>query len=635
MHTIPYGSWPSPISAAATTRAGTRFSDVVRIDGDDIYWIESRPSEGGRNVIVRSAQGGPPEDIIGSEWNARTRVHEYGGGTYAAHMGVVWFSSFSDQRVYRILPGGEPEPITPAPPLPAAVRYADFVVNGDRLLCVRETHTAGAEPVNELVSLPADGVGDATVIATGRDFYASPRASPDATAIAWLAWDHPNMPWDGTELWLASLDGSGAQRVMGEPQEALVQPEWSPDGTLHVLSDRTGWWSIHRCGESDPIVRFDEEIGFPHWVFGGSRYAFTSEGTIVAATIGRTHDRLVVISPDGTFREVAHPDAPILGSQLALSGDSVITLAGGPRRPTELVAFSLDDGAQRLIRAADPLGFDEAFLPEPVELTFDTPQGDAYATLYPPTHPQVKPPPDALAPLIVEIHGGPTGQSRPGVSAERAFWTSRGFAVLDVNYSGSTGFGTAFRRRLNGNWGVVDVRDCGLAAAAAAERGFADPDRLVIRGGSAGGFTALASMAFRDEFAAATSYFGIADLALLTEHTHKFESHYDESLIGRYPEDADTYRARSPIHHLDRIDRPVLLFQGLDDLVVPAEQARVMFEGLKGQGVPVGLIEYEGEGHGFRRAENQIRTVEAELWFYGHVLGFEPADDVQPVEGFG
>jgi dipeptidyl aminopeptidase/acylaminoacyl peptidase len=316
-------------------------------------------------------------------------------------------------------------------------------------------------------------------------------------------------------------------------------------------------------------------------------------------------------------------------------GTEVVTYAGGPGRPAEVVAFDLDTGAERVVRAADPLGFDHRYVSFPREIAFDTPDGPAYATYFPPTNPEVWGPEDAAPPLIVEIHGGPTSQSRPALSAEYLYWTSRGFAILDVNYGGSTGYGTAYRRRLNGRWGVVDVRDCALAAAAAAEQGLADPARLVIRGGSAGGFTALAAAAFRNEFAAAVSYYGVADLSLLAEHTHKFESRYLDSMVGRYPEDRAIYDARSPIHHLDGIDIPVLLFQGLEDRVVPPEQARVMFDGLRDRGVPVGLIEYEGEGHGFRRAENQIRTIEAELWFYGRVFGFEPADEVEAVDGFG
>lgn len=634
MQTIPYGSWPSPIDAESTTKAGTRFGDIVRADGGDLYWVESRPAEGGRSVIVRSVAGRAPEDVTPQGWNVRTRVHEYGGAAYAVSDGDVWFSSFADQRVYHQVPGSEPVAITPEPEIPAGVRFADFTIAGGRILCVRETHHADREPTNEIVALSTDGAEDPIVIASGRDFYAAPRVSPDGTRVAWLAWDHPNMPWDETELWTSSFEGSEPRREMGEPGEALVQPEWSPDGTLHVISDRTGTWQVHRAGSADPVLAVDGEVGFPHWVFGGRRYAFTRDGSIVLATMSVDNDRLLVVDPDGAVRELDHPEAQVLSSQLTVVGDEVVTYAGGPGRPAEVVAFDLGTGAERVVRAADPLGFDHRYVSFPTEIAFDTPDGPAYAVYFPPTNPEVRGPEDTAPPLIVEIHGGPTSQSRPSLIPEYLYWTSRGFAILDVNYGGSTGYGTAYRRRLNGRWGVVDVRDCALAAAAAAERGLADPTRLVIRGGSAGGFTALAAVAYRDEFAAAVSYFGVADLSLLAEHTHKFESHYLDSLVGRYPEDRSVYDARSPIHHLDGIDVPVLLFQGLEDLVVPPEQARVMFDGLRGRGVPVGLIEYEGEGHGFRRADNQVRTIEAELWFYGRVLGFEPADEIESVDGF-
>ncbi|MDX1691695.1 MAG: S9 family peptidase, partial [Acidimicrobiia bacterium] len=379
MQTLPHGTWPSPIDAELTTRAGTRFSDAIRVDGDDVLWVESRPAEGGRSVIVRSAAGGPPTDVTPQGWNVRTRVHEYGGGAFAVADGTVWFSSFEDQRVYRQVAGGDPEPITPEPPVPAGLRYADFAVAGDRLLCVRETHHAEGEPTNEIVALAADGSAAPVVVATGRDFYAAPRPSPDGTRVAWLAWDHPNMPWDGTELWVSAPDGSGARRVMGDPGEALVQPEWAPDGTLHVISDRTGWWSVHRAGETVPLLVADAEIGFPHWLFGAARYAFLDDGTLVAATVEASGDRLLMRSPDGSVREVAHPDAPILSPRFAVLGRELITLGSGPARPAEVVAIDLDSGAERVVRPADPLGVDDAFVSVPTVLTFETPDGPAHA----------------------------------------------------------------------------------------------------------------------------------------------------------------------------------------------------------------------------------------------------------------
>ena len=632
----PYGSWESPISAEEVTRALVRFSDVVRTDGDDVYWVESRPHEGGRSAIVRRTAEGTIVDVGPDDFDARTRLHESGGGAYAVSDGVVYASRFSDQRLYRIGPDGDPVPITPEPTERAGLRYADLEIGGDWAIAVRERHGGGEdEPVNELVRIDLTGATEPTVIAGGRDFYSSPRLSPDGSTLAWLEWDHPNMPWDGTELWVAAVgpDGLGpAETRAGGQDESIFQPEWSPDGVLHWVSDRTGWWNPYRAGSQEPIVDVKAEFGLPGWQFAMRRYAFRPDGAIVAMYETPETDRMVRIDGD-EHHEIATPFAD-LGSTIAMIGNVAHVVAGAPDTATGVVRVDTDTGAFETIRSADT-GIDPAYVSTPETLTFDTPDGPAYALYYPPTNPEFTGPAGEAPPLIVEIHGGPTSRARRRLRASFQYWTSRGFAVLDVDYGGSTGYGRAYRDRLRGNWGVVDVRDCALAAAHAAATGRADPNRLIITGGSAGGYTTLLALATRDEFDAGASHFGIADLTALIEHTHKFESRYLDHIVGPYPEAADVYRERSALSHLDGFDAPVILFQGLDDRVVPPEQAEMMRDALIDKGVPVACVMFEGEGHGFREARNQITALESELAFYGRVFGFEPADDLPPVEIVG
>jgi dipeptidyl aminopeptidase/acylaminoacyl peptidase len=628
----PYGSWESPIGAAEVTRASIRFPDSLETDGDDLYWTESRPQEGGRTVVVRRPPGQPPEDVTPPGFDARTRVHEYGGGAYAVHRGTVIFANFADQRLYRHRPGEEPRPITPRPALPAALRYADFTFGDGYLICVGERHGLG-EVCNELIRLPLDGSSAPEVIASGHDFYSSPRISPDGKALCWLAWDHPDMPWNGTRLWLAEVGTGGhlaePRAVAGGRGESIFQPEWSPQGVLHYASDRSGWWNLYRSDRPDPIASVAGDAGVPQWVFRLRRYAFLEDGAIVAVYGSPQGAGLLLHGADGTTRPLPGPGAwlaaPVAG------GGRLCLIAGGPAAFPAVLRMDPKSGQVAVERSPEGPGIDTASISEPQRVAFPTPDGPAHAYYYPPTNPGWQAPEGERPPLLVTIHGGPTAAARPVLDPEVQFWTSRGFALADVDYGGSTGYGRAYWERLHRRWGVVDVRDCALAAAHLAATGRADPARLAIRGGSAGGYTTLAALAFRNEFAAGASHFGIADLELLARDTHKFESRYLDWLVGPYPGEQATYRERSPIHHLEGITRPVILFQGLEDRVVPPQQAEVMAAALRERGVPVAHLTFPGEGHGFRQAENIARTLEAELSFYGQVFGFAPAGEIEPV----
>lgn len=632
MVVAPYGAWESPISALSVTRAGILFTDSLEVDGGTVYWAESRPAEEGRTVIVRRGADGSPQDVTPAGFNARTRVHEYGCGAYAVRDGEVYFANFADQRLYRHRPGEAPRPITPEPPLPAGIRYADLAFGNGFVICVRERHGEG-EATNELVRLPLDD-GDAQTIIGGHDFLSSPRLSPDGRLLAWLAWDHPNMPWNGTGLWLAEMGPDGRpgepRLVAGGPHESIFQPEWSPQGVLHFASDRSGWWNLYRLrdGEAEPVATVAGDVGGPQWVFRLRRYAFLGDA-IAAIYTGPTGATLLIHEPGGATRALPAPGTWL--SSLVAEGSNLYMVAGSPTAPYAVVRVDAVTGETEVVRAPEGPGIDPRYTSVPERVTYPTPDGPAHLYYYPPANPDFEAPAGDLPPLLVVIHGGPTSAARPVLDPEVQFWTSRGFAVADVDYGGSTGYGRAYWERLHRRWGIVDVRDCALGAAHLADTDKADPARLAIRGGSAGGYTTLAALAFRHEFAAGASHFGVADLGLLARDTHKFESRYLDWLVGPLPEEEATYRERSPIYHAEGIDRPVILFQGLDDQVVPPEQAEIMAAALRQRGVPVAHLTFPGEGHGFRRAENIARTLEAELSFYGQVFGFTPAGNIEPV----
>jgi len=633
----PYGAWKSPITSALIVARAVRL-EAPRFDGPDLYWIEGRPSEGGRNVIVRRAADGDLRDVLPAPFSARTRVHEYGGGAYTVHQGVLYFSNFSDQRLYRLLPGDAPRPLTPALPL----RYADGVVDAARglLFCVREDHRAAdQEARNTLVHLPLTGeVTEGVVIAEGYDFYATPRLHPAGDRLAWLCWNHPNMPWDGCELWLADVrpDGSlaNARCVAGGEEESIFQPTWGPDGQLYFVSDRSGWWNLYRLegNAARPLQPMEAEFGQPQWVFGQSTFVFPDAHTLLCSYEQEGTDHLGKLD----LRTLAFETLPLpyssLGQLTSGPAGRVALLTGSPTEATALQLFDPATGVGTPIRRSTELTLDPGYLAIPEALTFPTSNGlTAHAFFYRPQNRDFAAPEGERPPLLVLSHGGPTGAASSALNLSIQYWTSRGFAVLDVNYGGSTGYGRAYRQRLNGNWGVVDVEDCINGARYLVERGEVDGARLAIRGGSAGGYTTLCALTFHKIFAAGASHFGIGDAEALARDTHKFESRYLDRLIGPYPERADLYRARSPIHFTDRLACPVIFFQGLEDPVVPPNQAEAMVAALKEKGIPVAYVSFEGEQHGFRRAENIQRALDAELYFYSRIFGFEPAEPLEPV----
>jgi dipeptidyl aminopeptidase/acylaminoacyl peptidase len=635
----PFGTWDSPISADLVARAGTRLSAAM-LDGATAYWLEGRAAEGGRVVLMKAEPGGEPFDVTPAGFNVRTMVHEYGGGAFTVHEGVVFASDFEDQRLYRIDPGADPVAITPDVP-GATHRYADGRVTADRSLWigVRERHEGGSsrDVVNELIALPTDGSAEPRIIAGGRDFYSSPRISPDGRKLAFLAWDLPWMPWDGCELFVADLAEDGtlgdAAHVAGrDGEEAIWQPDWTPDGDLVFASDRSGWWNLERLHGQDRAVlhEAEAEFGYPAWVFGTRSWDVLADGRIACCYDqgGRTY--FAVLDPETGELEplgIEH-DALWSGPYVSAEGTRVLTVAGSATVPNQVLVHDVADGSTTLLRRSAEAPVDSAYFSVPRAVEFPTEGGrTAHALFYPPTSPEHEAPEGEAPPLVVMSHGGPTGNATAIFDLETQFWTSRGFAVVDVNYGGSTGYGREYRERLNGEWGVVDLEDCVNAAKHLVALGEADPERLLIRGGSAGGYTTICALTYTNEFAAGASYFGIADLEQFGGgETHKFELEYEVTLVGPYPEAADVYKARSPINYVDRISTPMLVLQGSEDKVVPPTQAELIVGALQERGIPHAYLLFEGEGHGFRRAESIVASLEGELSFYGQILGLSMND---------
>jgi dipeptidyl aminopeptidase/acylaminoacyl peptidase len=641
---------------------------VVAVEGDSIYWLERRPLEQGRYVLVSSTRGAPPHDVTPAGTNVRTRVHEYGGGACLVSGGVVYYSEFSDQRIYRLAPGEPPRPLTPE----GKWRYADAAMHpSDRwLFCVREDHSSGGEPETTIVRIAVDGplgasgesAGD--VVVSGHDFYSTPRVSPDGARLAWLAWRHPQMPWDGTELWVADLDGDGtvtrARMMAGGPEESIFQPGWSPDGDLYFVSDWTGWWNLYRDswivhrGSSDvmpeprPVNRdprstthesrptthdprstihesicpLNAEFGRPQWAFGMSTWAFAGPERLVVSFRDERGWRVATLGlTSGELRVLPIELDP--GHTILATDTHAVFVGGSSHTSSAVIKLSLDSLDIEVVQVAGEDVLDAQFISVAHPFEFPTEAGaNAHAYYYAPRNPDVAVAEDEQPPLIVISHGGPTDAADPSLNLEIQFWTTRGFAVVDVDYGGSSGYGRAYRQRLNGRWGEVDVADCVNAARFLVEQGRVDPARLIIRGRSAGGYTTLAALAFRPEvFAAAASYYGVSDLEALARDTHKFESRYMDRLVGPYPAAKAVYHQRSPIHHVDRIACPLILLQGAEDRVVPPDQAETMAEAVRAKGLPVELIIFEGEQHGFRRADSIVRSLEAELAFYMKVFG--------------
>lgn len=604
-----FGSWPSPLTAARVTAGALRL-DQIQVDGPDVYWAEGRASEGGRNVIVKNG-----DDMTPSGFNVRSRVHEYGGAAYTVHNGTVFFSNYTDQRVYQQERGKEPQPITEPGPC-----YADFRmdVHRSRLIGVRE-HDGD----NAIVSIPAD------VLVEGADFYSDPIVSPDGRFLAWLEWRHPNMPWDGTELWVAMFKADGSigarEHVAGGRDESIFQPEWAPDGRLYFVSDRTGWWNLYRWSPStslraggdsaEAVCPMEAEFGKPQWTFSMVTYAFVDRTTIAATYTQGGRWKLGLINIETKQFEPVPLDVEPLESITSL-GSEVLFIGGSPIQAPAVMTMS-----GKVLRSSSSDVIPPEWISVAEAVTYRVGDRDVHGFYYPPTNPEVQPPAGDLPPLLVVTHGGPTGATNDVLDPKVQFWTSRGFAVLDVNYSGSTGYGRPYRDRLKGQWGIVDVEDAVGGAKAMVAMGKADGDRLIIRGGSAGGYTTLAALTFHDTFKAGASYYGISDLEVLQLDTHKFESRYNETLIGPYPDARETYVARSPIHFTDRLSCPIILFQGLEDKVVPPNQSEMMAEAVSKKGLKVKYVAFDGEQHGFRKAENIIRSLEEELAFYQDVLG--------------
>jgi dipeptidyl aminopeptidase/acylaminoacyl peptidase len=633
----PYGTWVSPLGASDVAVAGLRLTSVA-VDGDDIYWLEGRPVEGGRNVLVKRAADGRIEDVIPREMDVRTRVHEYGGGAYAVADGIIFFSNFKDQRVYRmrsdpLAADSAPQPLTPE----GDWFYAEFAVDRRRqqLICVREDHTGGGEPVNTIVRIPLTGDPSAgEVIASGYDFYATPRLSPDGSLLAWIAWRHPQMPWDGAELWVAEVTPEGvltnARHVAGGPTESIYQPGWSPDGALLFVSDADGWWKLYRVVHSvrghtiDAVVRnppADAEFGRPQWALGTATWAFADPDRLIASYTRAGRWSLATVHvPTGLLTDIPTHLSP--QEWMTATPQHVVLVAGSQERPDAVVRLDLTRFYLEELRLSSDAQLDRAYISTPEPIEFPTDHGrTAHAFYYAPRNKHFVAPRGERPPLIVIGHGGPTAAAKATFDLTIQYWTSRGFAVADVNYGGSSGYGRDYRQRLTGQWGVVDVADVVNVTRYLVTRGKADVRKLIVRGRSAGGYTTLASLTFYPGvFSVGASYYGISDVEILAHDTHKFESRYLDGLIGPYPEMKEVYRSRSPIHFVDRLSCALILFQGLEDKVVPPNQSRMMADAVRAKGLPVEYLTFEGEQHGFRRADTIVRTLEAELAFYQRVL---------------
>jgi dipeptidyl aminopeptidase/acylaminoacyl peptidase len=634
---LPHGGWPSPVTTATVTGQQARLGQLAVADDGRLLLLEGRPDEGGRVTLLALDPERPSRvtERTPAPINVRTRVHEYGGACLTAGGGMVVLVDDQDQRLHRLDANGDARPISPA--ADGRLRFAEPLIDRprSRLVAVAEDHGAQGEPENRLVALPLAG-GAPVTLARGHDFYAYPRLSPDGRRLAWLVWDHPDMPWDATRLMLAEIAADGSLDTPGcvagaGGDEAILQPEFLPDGRLAWLSDRTGFWNLWLEGGDRPACPAAVDMGGPLWQLG-SRWWTPIDGSRALATLSRGgFEELALLDlASGAVEPIALPYASF--AELRVAGGTAYCLAAAVDRPAAVIAVDLDAFTHRVLRPAGPSVLDPHWVARPRAIRFASKGGrTAHGFHYPPTNPTCRAPAGDLPPLIVRSHGGPTGAASPALRLAYQFWTSRGFAIVDVDYAGSTGYGRAYRQALDGQWGIADVEDCIAAAAHLVAEGLADPQRLVISGGSAGGFTTLAALTFHDTFKAGASAYGIGDLEALMRTTHKFESRYLDRLVGPWPEAAATYRERSPIHHTGRLSCPLILFQGLEDKVVPPAQSEAMRDAVRAKGLPVAYLAFRGEGHGFRAAATQQAVLLAEYAFYCRVFGITPADELPPL----
>tara|TARA_B100000427_G_scaffold329440_1_gene345657 strand:+ start:1418 stop:3337 length:1920 start_codon:yes stop_codon:yes gene_type:complete len=630
--TKPYGTWESLITSEMLVGGAVRLGEIVT-DGDDVWWAESRPDEGGRTVIVRNGK-----DQTDKKTNVRTLVHEYGGSAWSVRNGTLVYSQYLDQRLYRRDKSGDSIPLTPESETQQSYRYADGRItnNEDWYVCVREIHTSSdEEPSNEIVAVPLDGSQQIRVLVSGPDFVSSPRVSKEGNQIAWVQWNHPNMPWDDTQLCIASLEEMvlSNQKVTKSKAESFFQPEWDDQGNLHVVSDRNNWWNLFRVDQSTneidltSLTNIEAEIGLPQWVFGQSRYAFVGDEIwFVYREAGI--DKLATLSSNGQFEQIKI-DATEIESVTNYQDGIVATVSSWKAESS--VMFINSEEVRPLSKTRD-LDIGESWFPVPETFTYQTSDSEkAHALFYSPTNPEYEIHENENPPLIVLAHGGPTGSARRQLQLSIAYWTSRGFGVADVDYRGSTGYGRLYRNRLRNSWGLADVEDCVAVAKHLVAQKKVDKNRLAIKGGSAGGFTVLAALTFHDTFTAGASRYGIADLAILAKDTHKFESRYLDRLVGKWPEDEEIYKQRSPIHHIEQLSTPMVILQGSEDPIVPPNQAHLMAKKLKENDIPHALIEFSDEGHGFRKAPNITKAIESELAFFAQIFNFEPFDDLPKI----
>lgn len=636
-----FGSWQSPITADAIVAESVGLSSIV-LDGADIYWLESRPQEAGRNVVVRRSSDGQITDITPPEYNVRTRVHEYGGAAYTVVDRQVYFSNFKDGCLYtQNLASEHPQQVRQIT-TDSKKRYADIIFDSvrRRLICVQEEHdSADFEPLNTIVSIGLTDPKDNYVLVGGCDFYASPRLSPDGNRLVWLSWNHPNLPWDGTNLQIATVNNgflSAPALIAGGAHESIFQPQWSSDNTLYFVSDRTGWGNLYRWtgGAVEAVCPLEAEFGLPQWVFGMSTYALVGKHRIVCACsqAGIWYLGLInTISKRLTRLNVPYTDL----SSIRAEKNLLVCCAASATEPNQILTLDLLTETRQSLRRSHNLQIDPGYLSIPTSIEFPTSDGAiAYAFYYPPTNKDYQAFLGEKPPLLVKSHGGPTAATTSQLSLKTQYWTSRGFAVVDVNYGGSTGYGKAYQHRLDGKWGIVDVQDCIDAAVYLATQGAVDRNRMAISGGSAGGYTTLCALTFHNIFKAGASYYGVSDIATLATDTHKFESRYFDRLVAPYPSGAEVYRSRSPLFFTDRLSSPVIFFQGLEDKVVPPNQAEMMVEALKAKHIPVAYVTFPTEQHGFRQAENIKRALTGEFYFYAQLFGFEPAEAIEPIEIF-